>query len=302
MTIAVGATVMGSGEPAGTEAVEIVASRHPRADEMDAYERVLGDAMMGDATLFAREDYVEEAWRIVDPILKNSTPIHEYEKGAWGPSEVAQAVSPPEGWHNPSATEQEDFRSSPGTRRAEQGGDGAAGANGAAAAKELVGILTPTLQRWISCINELSAARAALSTSTRQAQPLSRAIYWEQADFTKVLFICSFKVVTWQVALEKLGLASSGAFCFVIEKACGVGRSLRKTDRPSAGSKRSLTTGRATEGRILPEGESANEPAKSFCHRALEGFIVFSILWRELCKLLIINGLSCHLSLYSRIL
>ncbi|MFZ0311591.1 MAG: hypothetical protein WAL85_02680, partial [Candidatus Korobacteraceae bacterium] len=156
--------------------------------------------------------------------------------------------------------------------------------------------------RWISCINELSAARAALSTSTRQAQPLSRAIYWEQADFTKVLFICSFKVVTWQVALEKLGLASSGAFCFVIEKACGVGRSLRKTDRPSAGSKRSLTTGRATEGRILPEGESANEPAKSFCHRALEGFIVFSILWRELCKLLIINGLSCHLSLYSRIL
>ncbi len=139
MTIAVGAAVMGSGEPAGTEAVEIVASRHPRADEMDAYERVLGDAMMGDATLFAREDYVEEAWRIVDPILKNSTPIHEYEKGAWGPSEVAQAVSPPEGWHNPSATEQEDFRSSPGTRRAEQGGNGAAGANGAAAAKELVG-------------------------------------------------------------------------------------------------------------------------------------------------------------------
>ena len=52
------------------ETVEMVASRHPRPEEMDAYERVLGDAMAGDATLFAREDYVEEAWRIVDPVLK----------------------------------------------------------------------------------------------------------------------------------------------------------------------------------------------------------------------------------------
>ena len=50
--------------------VELLASHHPDADEMDAYERVLGDAMAGDATLFAREDYVEEAWRIVDPVLK----------------------------------------------------------------------------------------------------------------------------------------------------------------------------------------------------------------------------------------
>ena len=50
----------------------MVASRHPRPDEMEAYERVLGDAMAGDATLFARQDYVEEAWRIVDPVLKAS--------------------------------------------------------------------------------------------------------------------------------------------------------------------------------------------------------------------------------------
>ena len=48
---------------------------------MDAYERVLGDAMAGDATLFAREDYVEEAWRIVDPVLKAGTPVYEYEQG-----------------------------------------------------------------------------------------------------------------------------------------------------------------------------------------------------------------------------
>ena len=55
---------------------------------MDAYERVLGDAMAGDATLFAREDYVEEAWRIVDPVLKAGTPVYEYEPDTWGPAEV----------------------------------------------------------------------------------------------------------------------------------------------------------------------------------------------------------------------
>jgi glucose-6-phosphate 1-dehydrogenase len=69
---------------------------------MDAYERVLGDAMRGDATLFAREDYVEEAWRIVDPVLQDSTPIYGYEPGTWGPSEVDSRVAPPGGWVNPS--------------------------------------------------------------------------------------------------------------------------------------------------------------------------------------------------------
>jgi glucose-6-phosphate 1-dehydrogenase len=53
---------------------------------------------------------VEEAWRIVDPVLKAGTPIYEYEKGTWGPREVDQKVSPVGGWHNPSATDQEDFR------------------------------------------------------------------------------------------------------------------------------------------------------------------------------------------------
>ena len=110
MTIAVGAAVMGPGEPMRSESVEIIASRHPCPEEMDAYERVLGDAMAGDATLFAREDYVEEAWRIVDPVLKAGTPIYESEKSRWGPSEVEQRVSPPGGWHHPAATEQEDFR------------------------------------------------------------------------------------------------------------------------------------------------------------------------------------------------
>ena len=60
---------------------ELLASRQPGAGERDAYERILRDAMDGDATLFAREDYVEEAWRIVAPILKAGTPIYEYEPG-----------------------------------------------------------------------------------------------------------------------------------------------------------------------------------------------------------------------------
>lgn len=81
---------------------EIVGGRHPQGDEMDAYERVLSDAIAGDASLFARQDYVEEAWRIVDPALQALTPVHEYEPGSWGPEEVAR-VTPPGGWHDPIA-------------------------------------------------------------------------------------------------------------------------------------------------------------------------------------------------------
>jgi glucose-6-phosphate 1-dehydrogenase len=110
MTIAVGTAVMGQGESLKCENIEMVASRHPRPDEMEAYERVLGDAMAGDATLFARQDYVEEAWRIVDPVLKTATPIYEYETDTWGPSELEQKVSPAGGWHNPITSDQEDFR------------------------------------------------------------------------------------------------------------------------------------------------------------------------------------------------
>ena len=68
--------------------MELVAMDRARPNEMDAYERVLHDAMAGDATLFAREDYAEEAWRIVDPVLKANTPVYEYEPGTWGPAEV----------------------------------------------------------------------------------------------------------------------------------------------------------------------------------------------------------------------
>ncbi len=60
----------------------------------------------GDSTLFAREDYVEEAWRIVDPVLKAGTPVYEYEPGTRGPSEVDQRFAPPGGWENPTVTGQ----------------------------------------------------------------------------------------------------------------------------------------------------------------------------------------------------
>jgi glucose-6-phosphate 1-dehydrogenase len=101
VTLAFGMNAIAPGEDTVSQSVEMIVSRHPRADEMDAYERVLGDAMAGDPTLFAREDYVEEAWRIVDPVLKASTPVIEYEPNSWGPGEVDSKVFPVGGWQNP---------------------------------------------------------------------------------------------------------------------------------------------------------------------------------------------------------
>ena len=98
--IAIGMNVLSPQDASLSLPAEMTASRHPGAQEMDAYERVLGDAMRGDATLFAREDYVEEAWRIVDPALAADTPVHPYAPGRWGPAE-ADSVAPPGGWHDP---------------------------------------------------------------------------------------------------------------------------------------------------------------------------------------------------------
>src|SRR6516225_1982308 len=77
--IALGVMVKEPGEVMRGREIELLASHQVTKDEMDAYERLLGDAMKGDATLFAREDYVEEAWRIVDPVLAAAPPVHEYE-------------------------------------------------------------------------------------------------------------------------------------------------------------------------------------------------------------------------------
>jgi glucose-6-phosphate 1-dehydrogenase len=100
VTGAFGLTVMDPADAMIGQAVELLASRHPDAEEANAYARVLADAMDGDSTLFARMDYVEEAWRIVDPVLGANTQVHEYEPRTWGPKQADQ-LSPPGGWHNP---------------------------------------------------------------------------------------------------------------------------------------------------------------------------------------------------------
>jgi len=70
-------------------------------DEMTPYERLIGDALRGDQTLFARQDVVEEAWRIVDPILGNAVPVHRYKPGTWGPDAANEILLPEGGWHAP---------------------------------------------------------------------------------------------------------------------------------------------------------------------------------------------------------
>jgi glucose-6-phosphate 1-dehydrogenase len=98
--VAIGLNVMDRQERGEGQMVELLASRHPGATESNGYVRVLSDALAGDRTLFAREDYVEEAWRIVDPVVKTSTALHTYEPGSWGPAEAAH-IAPPDGWRDP---------------------------------------------------------------------------------------------------------------------------------------------------------------------------------------------------------
>jgi glucose-6-phosphate 1-dehydrogenase len=95
-----GTMVLEPGEEMVGRHTELLATHRPAGDEMDAYERLLGDAMRGDATQFAREDSVEEAWRIVEPVLGTATPVSEYEPGTWGPAE-ADRLAPAGGWRAP---------------------------------------------------------------------------------------------------------------------------------------------------------------------------------------------------------
>jgi glucose-6-phosphate 1-dehydrogenase len=100
VTISLGARVKIPGETMVGEGVELVL-RYSAGDEMTPYERLLGDAIRGDATLFEREDSVEAAWGVVDPVLGRNTPLHEYEPGSWGPGAADQLIAPDGGWHNP---------------------------------------------------------------------------------------------------------------------------------------------------------------------------------------------------------
>jgi glucose-6-phosphate 1-dehydrogenase len=98
--IAIGARAKRPGDVMAGEGVELVV-RNQRADEMGAYERLIGDAMRGDSNLFAREDGVEAAWRIVEPILNEATPIYEYQRGSWGPEEANSILSGNARWYDP---------------------------------------------------------------------------------------------------------------------------------------------------------------------------------------------------------
>ena len=84
--------------------VELAVVKQQSADEADAYERLLTDAMNGDATLFVRQDAVEAAWAVVEPVLDNVTPLQFYEPGSWGPREAERLAADLGGWEDPMGT------------------------------------------------------------------------------------------------------------------------------------------------------------------------------------------------------
>ncbi len=101
VAIALGAHAKQPGAAMQGRQVELFVSQH-QGEEMDAYERLIGDAMIGDAVLFAREDEVEAAWAVVDPVLRAQTPVHEYQQGSWGPAQAEELIiEGPCSWHNP---------------------------------------------------------------------------------------------------------------------------------------------------------------------------------------------------------
>jgi glucose-6-phosphate 1-dehydrogenase len=104
VVIALGARAKRAGEGMQGEPVELSVTDQPgqgAAGRMGDYERLLGDAMAGDATLFARQDVVEAAWAIVDPVIHGPSPLHEYDPGTWGPSEADHLVDEVGGWNTP---------------------------------------------------------------------------------------------------------------------------------------------------------------------------------------------------------
>jgi glucose-6-phosphate 1-dehydrogenase len=101
VAIAVGAQAKQPGEGMKGRPVELSVVEQPQESRLGDYERLLGDAIAGDATLFARQDVVEAAWAIVDPLIQTPGPMFEYEPGSWGPSEADQLVAEVGGWNTP---------------------------------------------------------------------------------------------------------------------------------------------------------------------------------------------------------
>jgi glucose-6-phosphate 1-dehydrogenase len=100
VTTAIGMRSKAPGEQMVGDSIELSPTTR-RAARMGPYERLLSDAMRGDPLLFATQEAVEAAWRIVDPILGDVTPLYEYDPGTWGPPEVDKLIVPPIGWRNP---------------------------------------------------------------------------------------------------------------------------------------------------------------------------------------------------------
>lgn len=101
ISINLNARVKRPGEDLVSKPADLLLVEEPTAEEVDAYERLLGDAMRGDGMLFVREDAVEAAWAIVDPILANEAALHQYEPGSWGPREADRLAVDVGGWRNP---------------------------------------------------------------------------------------------------------------------------------------------------------------------------------------------------------
>ncbi|MGH2393634.1 MAG: glucose-6-phosphate dehydrogenase, partial [Candidatus Limnocylindria bacterium] len=101
LMIAIGALVKQAGKPVEGQQVELVISEESDPAEMGAYEELLFDALRGNAARFARQDYVEQAWRIVDPILGRAVPVHDYEPGTWGPAQSSALIASDGGWFDP---------------------------------------------------------------------------------------------------------------------------------------------------------------------------------------------------------
>ena len=100
VVISAGARVKRAGDEMLGDPVELVARRSPASEDLP-YERLLGDAIAGDASLFTRDDSVEAAWRVIDPVLGHATPVAEYESGTWGPAAAADVIAGDDGWHDP---------------------------------------------------------------------------------------------------------------------------------------------------------------------------------------------------------
>ncbi len=104
LSISLGARVKRPGPQMISMHTELMAMRQDQSDEIDAYERLLTEAMRGENLLFVRADGVEASWAIVQPILGNATPVYDYEPGTWGPTEADGLATEIGGWHNPEAT------------------------------------------------------------------------------------------------------------------------------------------------------------------------------------------------------